>query len=526
MYSRLTVGDGLVSQIPAVIIATSAGFLTSKASSSESISRDLLTQFLSRGRPLALAAGITGAMVFLPGFPKLPFAGLAAGLYLLYRQVEKASRAGEAPKEEEAAQPAPERSVIEEVMQLDRISVEVGHRLIPLIDPRKKAKFLDRIAALRRQFGKRMGLVLPLVRLRDNIDLAPDEYVVKLYDQEVGRGKLSPGQYLAMDPGTVEKPIRGQQTTEPVYGLPAIWINESQRQEAELSGYTVIDPESVLLTHLSEVIKRHAHELLSREDVQDLVDHLREQAPAAVNSVVPEVVSLATLQGVLEKLLKEGIPIRNLPKILEVLAEQGQRTKSVDILAELVRKKLARTITQMHADASGKLNATGAGAHRGDIGGVAAGWGGGAGGPGADVRLDSAATISRYAFQAGVAAGRDRLRRDCNRRAGGIGGGGFPRDAFRSGGDRRRARVRSVRRWSGHGPRGEEDSGCGGGDHVLRGGVRGDCRGECRGDLRRAGGLGGDGDVRGDGDRGEGGDAAPDRGDGRTRGAETKEVRA
>ena len=356
MYSRLTVGDGLVSQIPAVIIATSAGFLTSKASSKESISRDLLSQFLAHGRPLALAACLAGAMVLLPGFPKLPFAGIAAGLYFLYRQVEKASREEEAvPKKEPS--PPEERSVIEEVMQLDRISVEVGHRLIPLIDPRKKTKFLDRIGALRRQFGKRMGLVLPLVRLRDNMDLTPDEYVVKLYDQEVARGKLSPGQYLAMDPGTVEKAIRGQQTTEPVYGLPAIWINESQRQEAELAGYTVIDPESVLLTHLSEVIKRHAHELLSREDVQDLVDHLREQAPAAVNNVVPEAVSLATLQGVLENLLAEGIPIRNLPKILEVLAEQGQRTKNAEILAELVRKKLARTITQMYADALGKLNA-------------------------------------------------------------------------------------------------------------------------------------------------------------------------
>ena len=358
-YSVLTIGDGLVSQIPAVIIATSAGFLISKASSTASIGRDLLAQFFSQGRSMQMAAFLVGAMALLPGFPKLPFIGLGLGLFFLSRR----SRAAADKESQEAREQAPgpvepeEKSVIDEVLQLDRLAIEVGASLIPMIDPRKKSTVLDRIGALRRQFAKTMGLVLPLVRLRDNIDIQSNEYVVKLYDQEVGRGQLEPGLYLAMDPGTASKRIKGQVTKEPVYGLPAVWIDDSRRQEAEIAGYTVIDPESVLLTHLSEIIKRHAHELLTREDVQNLVDHLREQTPTLVDNIIPDIVGLSTLQAVLENLLAEGIPIRNLAKILEVLAEQGQRTKNPYVLTELVRKRLARTISRLFCGGNAKLAA-------------------------------------------------------------------------------------------------------------------------------------------------------------------------
>jgi len=359
-YSVLTVGDGLVSQIPAVIIATSAGFLVSKASSTASIGRDLLAQFFSQGRSMRMAAVLVGSMALLPGFPRLPFIGLGLGLFFLSRRSHAIAEKKQQEASEEVAAPAgepEEKSVIDEVLELDRLAIEVGASLIPMIDPRKKSTVLDRIGALRRQFAKKMGLVLPLVRLRDNIDIQSNEYVVKLYDQEVARGQLEPGLFLAMDPGTASKRIKGQVTKEPVYGLPAIWIEDSRRQEAEIAGYTVIDPESVLLTHLSEIIKRHAHELLTREDVQNLVDHLRDKTPALVDNVIPDVVGVSTLQAVIENLLAEGVPVRNLTKIIEVLAEQGQRTKNPYVLTELVRKRLARTISQLYCDDDAKLAA-------------------------------------------------------------------------------------------------------------------------------------------------------------------------
>ena len=358
-YCVLTVGDGLVSQIPAVIIATSAGFLISKASSTASIGRDLLAQFFSQGRSMQIAAFLVGAMALLPGFPKLPFIGLGVGLFFLSRRSRATAKQEqqEAPQGAAAAAEPEEKSVIDEVLELDRLAIEVGASLIPMIDPRKKSTVLDRIGSLRRQVAKKTGLVLPLVRLRDNIDIQSNEYVIKLYDQEVARGRIEPGLYLAMDPGVVSKRIKGQVTKEPVYGLPAVWIEESRRQEAEIAGYTVIDPESVLLTHLSEIIKRHAHELLTREDVQNLVDHLRDQTPALVDSIIPDVVGISTLQAVLENLLAEGIPVRNLSKIIEVLAEQGQRTKNSYVLTELVRKRLARTISQLYCGQDAKLAA-------------------------------------------------------------------------------------------------------------------------------------------------------------------------
>ena len=356
-YSTLTVGDGLVSQIPAVIIATSSGFLISKSSSQESIGRDLLVQFLSHKNALGMGGVLVGAMALLPGFPKLPFLGLGAGLLLLSRRKGGVEGAGDSDETSDESAAPQERNVIDEVLSLDRLAIEVGVRLIPMIDPRRKSTALDRIGALRRQFARRLGLVLPLVRLRDNIDLEANEYVIKLYDQEVARGVIEPNLYLAMDPGATAKRLKGRRTTEPVYGLPALWIEDAQRQEAELAGYTVIDPESVVLTHLSEVIKRHAHELLTREDVQNLIDHLRDQSPAMVNQIVPDVVGVSTLQGVLEGLLAEGVPIRNLGKILEVLAEHGQRTKNTYVLTELVRKRLARTISQLYTTGEGAIPA-------------------------------------------------------------------------------------------------------------------------------------------------------------------------
>ena len=356
VYSILAVGDGLVTQIPAVVIAAASGFLISKTSSQMSLSFDLARQLLSRSRPIGIAAFLLGAMVFVPGFPKIPFAvmALGAGLLarLLHRYEQEAERQQPVPK---PAAPEAETASVEELLEIDRIAVLVGPRLIRTVDPRRKDSLFHRIGPLRKRFAQEYGLVLPLVRLRDNVALEPNAYEIRLHNHVVAAGRLEPEKFLAMDPGTVSKPLKGQATKEPVFNLPALWITADQKAEAELAGYTVVDPESVLVTHLSEAIRRHAHELLSRDDVQKLVDRLREKHPTLVNGLVPEGVPIGLLSRVLQNLLRDGIPIRNLAQILESLGDHATRTKDPALLTELVRKVLVRTITEQHTDVAGRI---------------------------------------------------------------------------------------------------------------------------------------------------------------------------
>jgi len=354
-YSILAVGDGLVSQIPAVIISTSAGFLISKTSTETNLSADLVRQMLARSRPLAIAAFLFGAMVFVPGFPKIPFIVLALATGLLARVLARYER--QAARDAQPVKPVAdaEATPVEEVLEIDRIAVFVGPRLIRLVDPRRKDSLFHRIGPLRKRFAQDFGLVLPLVRLRDNVALEPNAYEIRIHNHAVATGRIEPERMLAMDPGTVTRPIRGQATKEPVFNLPAIWINPDQKAEADLAGYTVVDPESVLVTHLSETLTRHAHELLSRDDVQRLIDRLREKQPALIAGVVPEIVSVGLLARVLQNLLRDGIPIRNLPQILEALADHASRTKDPALLTELMRKVLVRTITEKHTDMAGRI---------------------------------------------------------------------------------------------------------------------------------------------------------------------------
>jgi flagellar biosynthesis protein FlhA len=356
-YSILSIGDGLVSQIPSVIIAVSSGFLVTKISSSYSIGQDFSRQFFKASSPLMTAAFIIASMALVPGLPKPPFLLLAMGTALIGRlaaQSEKSLQKPATPTRKKA-----EKEPVEELLHVDRVSVHVGIRLISMVDPRKNNAIFERIGALRRAFAQQLGIIIPLVRLRDDINLEPRAYEIRLSEIPIAKGRLEPDMYLAMDPGTIQNKVEGIKTTEPVYGLSALWVTPDNKEKAELNGYTVIDPESVFITHLSETLKRHADELLTREDVQLLVDRLRKIQPSLIGEIVGAdgQVSIGLLQRVLRNLLKDGIPIRELTTILESLSEHASKTKNVVALTELVRKSLSRTITEQYKDEAGKISA-------------------------------------------------------------------------------------------------------------------------------------------------------------------------
>ncbi len=356
-YSILAVGDGLVTQIPAIVIATSAGFLISKSSSRHSLSQELVRQFLSRSRPIGVAAFLFAAMVFVPSFPKAPFVILAIGAGLLSRALYQLEQQSRQEKQKAETKPEDEETPVEELLDVDTLSVQVGPRLIQTVDPRRDNSLSHRVKPLRRKFAEQYGVVLPLVRLRDNVSLDPNVYQVRLFNHVVAEGRLEPEKLLAMDPGTVQKRVEGQAAEEPVFNLPALWISKEKKEEAELAGYTVVDPETVMVTHLSETLRRHAHELLSRDDVQQLVDRLRAKQPALVDTVVGDLVPLGLLHRVLQRLLADGIPIRDLKQILETLGDHAGSTKDASMLTEMVRKSLARAITEQHADQQGRIQA-------------------------------------------------------------------------------------------------------------------------------------------------------------------------
>ncbi len=356
-YSILSIGDGLVSQIPSMIISISAGFLVTKISSKHSVGQDLGRQFLKTSEPLIIASFIIASLALVPGLPPIPFLLLAAGTALTGRAVAKSEKSRPGKLEDSEQPTKAEKQPVEDLLDIDRVSVQVGVRLITMVDPRKDSAIFDRIGALRRKFAQELGIVIPLVRLKDNINLEPATYEIKILDHIVAKGQLEPSMFLAMDAGNVQTKIEGIKTTEPVYGLPALWIAPDDKEKAELNGYTVIDPESVFITHLSETLKKHADELLTREDVQLLVDRLRKTQPSLVGEVVGADggVPIGLLQRVLKNLLTDAIPIRELTVILESLGENASKTKNADVLTEMVRKALSRTITELYKNEAGKI---------------------------------------------------------------------------------------------------------------------------------------------------------------------------
>lgn len=351
-FTLLTVGDGLVSQIPALIISTATGIIVTRAASDGNLGQDITKQLLAYPKMLYVASGTILALGLLTPISLIVtsiIAGvLAFGGYHLSQGEQKqlAEEEKEEASDENEDLKSPESVV--NLLQIDPIEFEFGYGLIPLADTNQGGDLLDRVVMIRRQMALELGMVVPVIRIRDNIQLQPNEYTIKIKGNEVAKGELLLDHYMAMSPGVEDESVVGIETVEPAFGLPALWISEEMKEQAELSGYTVVDPPSVVSTHLTEVIKRHAHELIGRQETKQLVDHLKEAYPALVEEVT-NTLSIGEIQKVLTNLLKEHISIRNLPAIFETIADYGQMTKDMDLLTEYVRQSLSRQISKQFA---------------------------------------------------------------------------------------------------------------------------------------------------------------------------------
>jgi flagellar biosynthesis protein FlhA len=355
IYALLTIGDGLVSQLPALLISTATGIVVTRAAGENNLGNQLFSQLTVKSRPLYVAGATLGAFALLPGLPKIPFfaiAALAIGAGFMVKrdhdQVLAASLVEPPAPPREPEQLGPQQVI--QMMSVDPLEVEVGYALIPIVDEQAGGGLLRRITMIRRQLALELGLVLPTVRVRDNLQLGPNTYVVKLRGTEIARGTLMPGQFLAMDPGTAEGEISGSETHEPAFGLPAKWITPVHKERAELLGYTVVDAESVLATHLTELVRRFAPDLLSRQDTQALLENLRGEYPALVEDLVPGTLTVGEVQEVLQNLLSERVSIRDLVTICEALATHARGTRDVDLLTEYARAALSRQISRRFAD--------------------------------------------------------------------------------------------------------------------------------------------------------------------------------
>ncbi len=361
-YAMLSVGEGLVSQIPALLISTASGLLVTRNGQESGMGGTMFAQFFSQPRVLLIAGGALCLFGFIPGFPTVIFMALGGGLIAVGRIVEKNPGIGAPEPEAEpemAAEEAPAPTGPEAVMPLvsvDALEIEIGYGLTRLADSRVGGDLPERVSATRRQLALELGYVMPSVRIRDNAVLDPSEYVIKVKGEEVARAIADPELLLAIDSGMVMTPIAGARTTEPVFGLEAVWIEPKLRELAEQNGYTCVEPSAMIGTHLSEIVKNHAAELLTRQDAQKLLDTLRESNSAIVDELVPEVVPLGDVQKVLQHLLREKLPIRDLVTILETMADFGDRVKEPEQLGELVRASLARTITRQYLDEANTLH--------------------------------------------------------------------------------------------------------------------------------------------------------------------------
>ncbi|MEJ2634045.1 MAG: flagellar biosynthesis protein FlhA [Calditrichia bacterium] len=357
-YSLMTIGDGLVSQIPALLVSTAAGIVVTRAASKENLGTDLSSQLLGNPKALYIASGTLFVFGITPGLPTVPFFILAAIIGSIGFGMRKEKELEETLEatEEQANLPAPVEN-IENYLQVDPLELEIGYNLIALVDTEQGGDLFERITSMRKQMAMEYGIIVPPIRVRDNLQLAADEYVIKIRGNDIVQSEIMMGHYLAMNAGNVDQPVAGVETIEPAFGLPAVWIREDQRHEAELAGYTVVEPSAVLATHLMEVIRKNADKLLGRQEVQKLLDNLKEDYPAVVNELIPDQLSLGAIQKVLQNLLREGIPVRDLVTILETLADYAGITKNVEVLTEYVRYALSDTISKLFQDEDGVIRA-------------------------------------------------------------------------------------------------------------------------------------------------------------------------
>ena len=352
-YSILTIGDGLVSQIPALLISTAAGIIVTRATSEGNLGSDITDQITSYPKLLYIVAGTLAFLgIFTPihWYTTIPIALLlAAGAWKMEKNLQQKQEQEEQMEEEQQIEEVRSPESVISLLQVDPIEFEFGYGLIPLADTSQGGDLLDRIILIRRQCALELGIVVPVIRIRDNIQLKPNEYIIKIKGNIIAKGELLLNHYLAMSPGVDDETVSGIETTEPAFGLPALWIDEPTKERAELSGYTVVDPPSVVATHLTEVIKKHAHELIGRQETKTLIENVKETYPALVDDLIPNVLTIGDVQKVLANLLKEKVSVRDLVTILESLADYGAYTKDPDILTEYVRQALSRQITQQYA---------------------------------------------------------------------------------------------------------------------------------------------------------------------------------
>ncbi|HVP58628.1 MAG TPA: flagellar biosynthesis protein FlhA [bacterium] len=357
-YTRLTIGDGLVTQVPALIVSTSAGIVVSRAAAESNLGIDIGKQLLSGHKPLAIVGGTLGVMALVPGLPTLPFlvlGGLAGALsYSRFRKGKAVAVEAVKPREEQAKR----QEALEELVKVDRLELVIGYGLISMVDPSEGGDFLERVKGLRRQVAVDLGLVVPAIRIRDDVKLKPYEYEIRLKGARVGRGEVYPGQFLAIGPKDLLAQIEGTDGVDPAFGLPAKWVQAGEKDKAEGLGLTVVEAAVALGTHLSETIRTYAGDILSRQDVRNMLDELKKDSPAVVDEAIPNAVSLGTTHRVMQNLLREQIVIKDIATIIETLADYGSHTKDIDVLTEYVRSALQRTISSICEDRDGVIFAT------------------------------------------------------------------------------------------------------------------------------------------------------------------------
>lgn len=361
VYSIATVGDGLVSQIPALLISTATGMVVTRSVSEGSLNEDASKQFLAQPKAIMITGAALAVMLVIPGMPKIQFGAVSLGLmlggYMLTKRMEEAASASRKAEEMEEAMSQQQQMVSEEeafkdisnvydLIQVEPIEMEFGYSLIPLVDEGSGGKMINRIVIFRRQYAQEMGFVIPSIRLRDSSSLNTNQYVIKIRGEEVAKGEILVDYYLALEPPNPEKEIEGIDTIEPAYGIPSKWITVDKKEMAEIYGYTVIDPLSVMLTHLSETIKQHSYELLNRQEVVKLVENMKKKSPELIEELIPTTISYGNFQKILTNLLKEGIPIKDMETIMETIIDASMTVKDLDSVTEHIRMALKRTITR------------------------------------------------------------------------------------------------------------------------------------------------------------------------------------
>ncbi len=356
-YTQLTIGDGLVSQLPALIISTAAGTVVTKNSSKSSIGQDIAAQLFFNPRAVMAAAGIVGSMGLIPGLPTVPFLTVAFILggigYVTQTNAKNKDEKENQKRIDDLQRPKPES--IENLLPLDLVEVEVGYGLINVVESHESGDLLERIVSIRKQFAMDLGVIIPPVHIRDNLQLKPGEYRILIKGNKVAQGDLKAECFLAMDPGGVSRKMEGVKTKEPAFGLDALWITKSQKEEAELYGYTVVDLPTVMATHITEILRSHAFELFGRQEASSLIENFKKAYPKVVEDLIPDLLPLGSVVRILQGLLKEQISIRDMLTIFEALADEASRTKDVEQLTESVRKRLARGITAKYMDDGGVI---------------------------------------------------------------------------------------------------------------------------------------------------------------------------